>query len=196
MRNLYKTTVRRPVLRSFSIGGSLSTLKILLWRRRIANIALIFTLIGVFLSSDLLYARGALRLPLCFQNKELRNRVEELLPTEFDEVYYKGIIGEIVENAVRRLERYLDKSYARGVIFDYDQKSRVRIVKPGTIHKIARAIRCNYELIPLLFLKLNQGLEKQGLNQFLLPFEYKVGPEFVQEKLTIYKFFQKNQTGT
>jgi len=162
---------------------------------KVTNIVLIFTLIGVFLSSDLLCAEEALRLPLCFQNKELKNRVEELLPTESDEVYNNGIIGEIVENAVRRLERYLDKIYVRGVIFDYDEELRVRIVKSGTIHKIAKVIKCNYELIPLLFLKLNQRLEKQGFIQFLLPSEYDVGLDNIRQCLTILESCQKIQTG-
>jgi len=151
-------------------------------------------LIGVFSCTELLYARGDLRLPLCFQDKELKKRLEELFLEELDKVYNKGIIGEIVENAVRRLERYLDKIYARGVIFDYNKELRVRIVKSGTIHKIAKAIKCNYELIPLLFVKLNLKLERQGFVQFLLPSEYEVGPSDIQKYLTILVSYQKIQT--
>ncbi len=159
------------------------------------NFVLIFTLVGVVLSPVSLWAEETLRLPLCFQNKELKKRPEALLLIEFDEVYYEGIIGEIVENAVKSLEVYLDKISMRGVIFDYYEELGVRIVKPGTIHKIAKAIKCNYELIPLLFLKLNLKLEGQGFIQFLLPSEYDVGPGDIRKYLTILESCQKIQTG-
>lgn len=164
--------------------------------QKITSITLIFILIGMFLCTDFLWAREPLRLPLCFQDKELKKRPEALLLKELDEVFNKGVIGEIVENAVRRLEIYLDKIYARGVIFDYDKELGVRIVKPGAIHKIAKVIKCNYELIPLLFLKLNLKLEGQGLIQFLLPSEYDVGPLDIRKYLTILESCQKIQTGT
>ncbi|MBU4589598.1 MAG: hypothetical protein KKG01_01585 [Candidatus Omnitrophica bacterium] len=75
MKKIYKTTVRRLVLRSFSVGGSISTVKFLLWRRRITNIALIFTLIGVVLCQNIAHA-SSLRVPLDRRRlSELQNSV-------------------------------------------------------------------------------------------------------------------------
>ena len=82
MRNLYKMIIRRPVLRSFSIGGSLSALKFLLWRRRIANIALIFMLIGVFLCQDLY----ALRVPVGLDKTKKRYKIHERHGTFTEEI--------------------------------------------------------------------------------------------------------------
>lgn len=188
---------------------------------KITNISLIFTLVGMFLSPVSLRAEEALRLPLCFQDKKLKKRPEALLSKkktgkleenmqlilgvevlnylnscletgEFDIV---KLNNKIPKEAVDRLEEYINNIRSSGKIYRYPEKERFIVIKPGAIRIIAREINCNYRLVPLLFLVLNPRLERQGLNQFILPYDYSMGYGTVQGELADYLgFYQKIQT--